>query len=477
MTPSRNLDGRVLPQDVVSEAAVLASCLNDSASFMIAARILQPSDFYKDQNMMIFNAMVRLYINSIKVDILSVISNIKENNEFEKVGGNHYILQIARSYQGPIDLKYLSSKIKDCSIKRQAIEISYNTIKKAFDDATNGFELTSTTVNLFEEIFIKSKGVSETTFADEVVKAANIIKSTDEDHHGVKSGFKSLDQRIGSMLPQELIILAAGPGEGKTTYAFNIAKHVSRTQGGVLIFSLEMSKHEMALKYLSTETEQSVKDIRFNKFEKLVDTAILSPELEKTKIYVYDQNIDSIDDIVSITKSEKKIKGIKLVVVDYLQLVPAGNSKKFGTREQEIAHVTRKLKRLAQDVEIPVIALSQVSRQKGRKEYNLSDLRESGAIEQDANMVIFIWRPSTHGEIIYTPMNGVEDVANENDAFIKIAKQRMGELDEWKVTFDGKASKFTDSDDSSNKVFSDVSNFTKIEFIEPKNNNPDEVPF
>jgi replicative DNA helicase len=470
--------GMVQPQDIVSEEAVLASCLTNEDTFMKAARILQPQDFYKYQHEIIFNSMVRLYIKSVKTDLLSVIADIKENNELEKIGGIHCLMEITRKYVGEIDIHFLCSKIKGCSIKRQAIRIATETIKKAFEDSTNGFDLASESVNAFEDIFIKSKGSSETTFADEVIKAAKSIKIQD-DSYGVKTGFTSLDARIGSFMPQELIILAAGPGEGKTTYAFNIAKYVAQTQGGVLFFSLEMSKFEMALKYLSTETEQSVKDIRFNKFESLVDHALVSELLTKTQLHVYDQNIDSVDDIVSITKSEKKVKNIKLVVIDYLQLVPPGNSKKFGTREQEVSHVTRKLKKLAQDTGLPVIALSQVSRQKGRDTYSLSDLRESGAIEQDANTVAFIWRPAAHKLDYYTPMSGIEEPAGPTDAWIKIAKQRMGELDEWKVTFDGKASKFKDQIET--KVFTQVEEFTKVEFTNDKpkvsNLNPDEIPF
>lgn len=466
MTPLSIQFNKIMPQDLLAEETVLANCLSSNDLFYAAARYLQPFDFYNEKHITIFNAMVRLYVNSVKVDLLTVITNLRENNELQKIGGQEEIINLSSKYQGQTDLQYLCEKIKDCSLKRQAIKISHETIKKAFDDSTNGFELTSDTINAYEEIFNTSKGTTETTFAEEVRKSAAIIKNSKDDY-GIKTGFTSLDHRIGSMLPQELIIIASGPGEGKSTFAFNIANHVAKTQGGVLFFTLEMSKHEMALKYLSTVTNQSVKDIRFNKFEALVNTAVADEDLDKTNIHIYDQGLESIHDIVSIAKSEKKIKNIKLIIIDYLQLIPGGNLKKFGTREQEISYVTRKLKLLATDIGLPVIALSQVSRQKGRQSYNLSDLRESGAIEQDANTVIFIWRPIAHNMSFYTPMSGFDEPADPNDAFIKIAKQRMGELDEWKIKFSGQASKFIDDhedDPDSGKIITDLDNFTQIKY-------------
>lgn len=443
------IHGRIAPNAVHIEEIIICQCFTSSDAFQLSILNLVADDFYNEKHRIIFNSMQRLWINSITPDITTVISDLEQNSELDKIGGIQSILDLSSKMTGFTNIDFHVKRIKDLSLKREGIKLAYEILKDSYDEVVNGFDMLSDVQFKFETIYKNSMPKYAETWGDTLKKVHKEI-ITSNGNTGLKTGYDSLDTRTGGFLPSELIILAAGPGEGKTTYAINIAKYISENIGGVLFFSLEMSKEELALKYFSYETGESIKDIRFNRVD--LSSALTNEKLMNGNLFVFDKNIDSVQDIVSIAKAERKRKDIKLVIVDYIQLVPAGSAKKFGTREQEISHISRSLKKLGQDTGLPIMALSQVSRQKGRKTYNLSDLRESGAIEQDANIVVFVWRPSAHNDIDYEDRNGFEHLNLDiDDAFIKIEKNRLGILDEWKVTFDGKGSKFKDNNEFSQK--------------------------
>lgn len=427
-----NIGGMILPQEVEAEEALLGLILNygDKAATVVFP-ILQYTDFYKVDNQTVYSAMVSLFADGSVIDIVTVSAKTDMMMYVVKLGTMH----LGIGSHEPKTWEAYARLIKDASNKRQMIVLFTKQIQSCFGILENSDHIA-------QEVLFGIESIRSTNEEKKSLKEALFDEVTSDKKDGgflgLRTGFKKFDKITLGLTAPDLIVVAAGPGEGKSTWSLNIAKEISK-QDPVLIFSLEMKQRQLIQKILSDYFNMPVKDVRLGKY----DTA--SPILDRIsalKLHIYDNAGISIDDLVSIAKAEVMRHKIKLIVVDYLQLLAKGGTKM--NKADEVGMITRKLKLLAMDTNVPVIALSQLSRDKQRKYYSLSDLRDSGAIEQDADGVVFIFRPSEHKMTTYD-LGGKNIDCNEKTAIVSIAKWRMGDKGDFEMIFNGACSRFEDT--------------------------------
>ncbi len=428
-----------LPYDIKAEQAILGIMLVDKDATLETTGILKPEFFYSGENQIVYTAMVTLSTNGIPIDIITVKNELEKMGKFEKIGGYEYLsnlteeVSITSNLENYIEVvlsKYKLRQIIQTAVKMQKLSYDSKDPKDIIDLVEKEvFDLgKDETNNSLERI---NKIIIDTFIElDELNKAgSNIV--------GVPSGFIDLDRRTTGFKKSSLIILAARPGMGKSALANNIATNAAiRYNIPTLIFNLEMSKNELVKRMLASEalvdnTNLNTGRISTDEMERL---SIAGDELSEAEIYIDDTAGIDIMNIRAKARKLKIEKNIGLIVVDYLQLIePAG--RRNSTREQEISEISRSLKKLAMELNIPIIALSQLSRSAEKGETRrpmLSDLRESGAIEQDADMVLFIYRDDYYNK----------ETDNPNTAEIIIAKNRGGQLSTVQLLWMGSFTKF-----------------------------------
>lgn len=428
-----------LPYDIKAEQAILGIILVDKDATLETTGILKPEFFYSGENQIVYTAMVTLSTNGIPIDIITVKNELEKMGKFEKIGGYEYLsnlteeVSITSNLENYIEVvlsKYKLRQIIQTAVKMQKLSYDSKDPKDIIDLVEKEvFDLgKDETNNSLERI---NKIIIDTFIElDELNKAgSNIV--------GVPSGFIDLDRRTTGFKKSSLIILAARPGMGKSALANNIATNAAiRYNIPTLIFNLEMSKNELVKRMLASEalvdnTNLNTGRISTDEMERL---SIAGDELSEAEIYIDDTAGIDIMNIRAKARKLKIEKNIGLIVVDYLQLIePAG--RRNSTREQEISEISRSLKKLAMELNIPIIALSQLSRSAEKGETRrpmLSDLRESGAIEQDADMVLFIYRDDYYNK----------ETDNPNTAEIIIAKNRGGQLSTVQLLWMGSFTKF-----------------------------------
>ena len=389
---SNFLESRIPPQSVDVEEVVLGSLMLERSVLMETIDQLTEEVFYKSENQLIFKAIKQLYQTS-QVDILTVTDQLRKNGELEQVGGPYYISMLTSRIASTANIQEHVKIIRQKYMQRALISVSTNAIKEAFEDTTDIFDLLEKTEQSI--LLLQPEATKSTTMFDIGKRATNDITIASKDTHttGISTGYSEIDYYTG-LTPSNLIILAARPSMGKTALALNIARSVANKHA-VGMFSLEMSDVELYKRMLSTET-----DIPLNRIIRgdLADFEWEQLNNANTKIIDLPIQIDDTGalDLFNLRVRARRWKAkydIQLLIVDYLQLM-AG--KQNGNREQEISSISRGLKVLAKELNIPVLALSQLSREcerRGDKKPILSDLRESGSIEQDADVVIFLFRP------------------------------------------------------------------------------------
>lgn len=428
-----------LPYDIKAEQAILGIMLVDKDATLETTGILKPEFFYSGENQIVYTAMVTLSTNGIPIDIITVKNELEKMGKFEKIGGYEYLsnlteeVSITSNLENYIEVvlsKYKLRQIIQTAVKMQKLSYDSKDPKDIIDLVEKEvFDLgKDETNNSLERI---NKIIIDTFIElDELNKAgSNIV--------GVPSGFIDLDRRTTGFKKSSLIILAARPGMGKSALANNIATNAAiRYNIPTLIFNLEMSKNELVKRMLASEalvdnTNLNTGRISTDEMERL---SVAGDELSEAEIYIDDTAGIDIMNIRAKARKLKIEKNIGLIVVDYLQLIePAG--RRNSTREQEISEISRSLKKLAMELNIPIIALSQLSRSAEKGETRrpmLSDLRESGAIEQDADMVLFIYRDDYYNK----------ETDNPNTAEIIIAKNRGGQLSTVQLLWMGSFTKF-----------------------------------
>lgn len=437
--------GFVMPSEQELEEIILGSILIDTRVIDTAMANLMPEDFYNNANKTIFQGITNLYTKGISVDIITLNEELKRMQEIENVGGVPYLMVLTDKVASTVHFESHVGYLVDVSLSRQILINANNTTKEVVGGAKTGKELIGEVINTMNNLMSRVSLKKAMSFKDKFIEILKKLTSGEQDMLGVSTGFMLLDKHTGGVAAPDLTIIAGQSGEGKSTLALNIAHRVALTEGQVLFFSCEMKEEQLIYKLISNECNTSVMDVRKGNIPSGIEQYIKSTE---ANLKIFDRGDFAIDEIVALAKYESSEVETKLIVVDYLQLVSPGiYAKKGQTRNDEVAIVSRKLKALAMALNVPVIALSQVNRDKRRRTYQLADLRDSGAIEQDADNVWFIFRPKVHDMDSYM-LNGTEVSCEDNDCFVIIEKNRLGETGELRMKFLGEFSRFEDCEES-----------------------------
>ena len=432
--------GKIPPHDLEAEQAIIGSMLTDKDAVIASIEVLKPDDFYREDNKAIYEAILNLYNRAEPIDIITVKAELESMGMFEKVGGLEYLAELPEKVPTTANaIKYIKIVEEKSTLRRliktanEIIELGYDATEEV-DDIMEGAEK-----KIFNIMQDKSQK-SYTPIKDALVESFTKLEELyNRKQHitGVPSGFTELDYRTAGFHGSELILIAARPAMGKTAFALNIATNAAlKGNTPVAIFSLEMSKEQLVNRILCSESMVDSNKVRTGKLDeedwtKLAGT--IGP-LSEAEIYIDDTPGINIMEIRAKCRKLKLEKNIGMVVIDYLQLIQ-GSGKRSGSREQEISEISRSLKILAKELNVPVIALSQLSRaaeQRPDHRPMLSDLRESGAIEQDADIVMFLYRDDYYNK----------DSEKKDIAEVIIAKHRGGSTGTVELLWLGSYTKF-----------------------------------
>ncbi|MFI2743965.1 replicative DNA helicase [Zhouia sp. PK063] len=445
--------GRIPPQAIDLEEAVLGAMMIDKKGVDEIIDILHAEVFYKEAHKHIYEAIVHLFESSEPIDLLTVSAQLKKNAKLEVIGGDFYLIQLTKKVSSSAHIEFHARIILQKYIQRSLIKISSEIIEDAYEESTDVFDLLDNAEAKFYEVTqgnIKKSSESAQSLVMQAKKKIEEI-SNKEGLSGIPSGFDKLDKLTSGWQPSDLIIVAARPGMGKTALTLSMARNIAvNTNIPVAFFSLEMSSVQLITRLISSETGLSSEKLRTGKLEKheWEQLNVKVKNLESAPLFIDDTPSLSIFDLRAKARRLASQHGIRMIIIDYLQLMTAGGSQKGGNREQEISTISRNLKALAKELNVPVIALSQLSRavetRGGSKRPLLSDLRESGAIEQDADIVSFIYRPE------YYKIDEWDDEERSPTAgqgeFI-VAKHRNGGLENIRLKFLGHLGKFDNLDE------------------------------
>ena len=445
--------GKIPPHDIDLEEVVLGAMMIDKKGVDDVIDILSPDAFYKDAHKYIFEAIFRLFENSEPVDLLTVSSQLKKDEKLDLVGGDFYLISLTQRVSSSAHIEFHARIILQKYIQRSLIKISSEIIEEAYDETKDVFDLLDNAEAKLYEVTQGNVKKSTETAQSLVIQAKKKIEeiSNKEGLSGIPSGFDKLDKLTSGWQPSDLVIIAARPGMGKTALTLTMARNIAVNSNiPVAFFSLEMSSVQLITRLISSETGLSSEKLRTGKLEKheWEQLNVKVKTLEKAPLFIDDTPSLSIFDLRAKARRLASQYGIKMIIIDYLQLMTAGGSQKGGNREQEISTISRNLKALAKELNVPVIALSQLSRavetRGGSKRPLLSDLRESGAIEQDADIVSFIYRPEYYK---IDEWDDEERSPTEGQGELIVAKHRNGGLDNIRLKFIGHLGKFDNLDD------------------------------
>lgn len=442
--------GKLPPQATDLEEAVLGALMLDKEALTDVIDILKKESFYKEDHQSIYEAILDLFQKSEPIDILTVTQELKKKGTLEEVGGPFYIAQLTNRVASSANVEFHARIISQKHIQRELIKISSETIKSAYDETIDVFDLLDQAeASLFEvaEGNIRKSYDDMNKLLHKAVKQLEIISKQDGTS-GVPTGFANLDRVTGGFQKSDMIVLAARPGMGKTAFVLSLARNSAVDyKKGVAVFSLEMSSLQLVNRLIASETEISAEKLKKGNLEphewEQLNARI--GKLTNAPIFINDTPGLTVFELRAQCRRLKAEKDIQMVIIDYLQLMSAGTSEGKGNREQEISTISRAIKGIAKELDIPIIALSQLSRavetRGGDKKPMLSDLRESGAIEQDADMVMFIYRPEYYGlteDAEGNPTQGLGELI--------IAKHRNGSTEDVKIRFINHLAKFTNWD-------------------------------
>jgi len=454
VSPMQKIDplefGKIQPQAVDLEEAVLGALMLDKEAVNDVIDFLSPDSFYKDQNQKIFKTIQKLFQQSEPIDILTVTEQLKKDGELDMVGGAQYIAQLTNRVASSANVEFHGRIITQKHILRELIRISSDTIKDAYDNTTDVFDLLDRTEqNLFNvaEGNIRKSFDSLTDLMHKALKQIEEAQNKEGAVTGVETGFQELDKVTGGFQPSDLVVIAARPGMGKTAFVLSMARNTAVDfHRPVAVFSLEMSNLQLVNRLIASESELDADKLKKGNLEDYEWEQLQSKisRLSEAPIFIDDTPALSVFELRAKCRRLKAQYDIQMVIIDYLQLMTTGGDGK-GNREQEISTISRSIKSIAKELNVPIIALSQLNRsvetRGGDKKPQLSDLRESGAIEQDADMVMFIYRPEYYG-ITETaegaPTGGLGELI--------IAKHRNGALTTVPLKFIQRLAKFTDLD-------------------------------
>ena len=447
--------GKVPPQAKDLEEAVLGAIMLEKGAFDIVIEILKAECFYVDSHQRVFRAMQSLANKSQPIDILTVVEELRFKEELDLVGGPYYVTKLTNSVVSSANIEAHSRIVLQKFIQRELIRISGEIIADAYEDSTDVFDLLDQAESKIYEVTSSHLRNNYETIDSVLVKTIQRIEDLrhkNEDITGVPTGFKNLDRITYGWQPTDLIILAARPSVGKTAMALNLARNAAlhpTKPTPVAVFSLEMSAGQLVQRILSAESEIWLEKIARGKMEEHEMKQLYArgiQRLAQAPIFIDDTPALNIFELRAKCRRLKNASNIGLIIIDYLQLMSGTGENRNGNREQEISNISRNLKGLAKELHVPIIALSQLSREvekrkDGNKMPQLSDLRESGAIEQDADMVCFMYRPE-----YYDVTQNEMGESNRGETHIRIAKHRNGSLDTIKLKALLHIQKFIDDD-------------------------------
>ena len=427
---------RIPPNNLDAEHAVLGALLIDHEAMSTVSSLILPEYFYEDKNKTIYEAMLVLYEERKPIDLLTLTHALKKKKQYEQIGGSEYLTSLTNSVPTAANIEHYAQILKETYVRRSLIKIAAQMTNLSFEEEKPSSELLDT---VEQSIFSVSQESStqgfihvRDTLAESFDKLDELHKK-DSKYRGIETGFVDLDLLLSGLQDSNLIVLAARPGQGKTAFVVNIAQHIAAVlKIPVGMFSLEMSKEELVDRLLISQANIDAWKVKTGKlseddFEKL-STAM--GELAEAPIYIDDTPGATIAEIRSKARRLQLEHGLKLLIVDYMQLVNPG--RRFENRVQEVSHISQSLKNLARELKIPVLAVSQLSRaveHRGERKPQLADLRESGAIEQDADVVMFLYTQE-------------EEFSPQRIVKINIAKHRNGPTGEKELLFRGDRIKF-----------------------------------
>ena len=431
---------KIPPHDIDAEQAVLGSMLTDKDAVNAAIETLKEDAFYRDDNRIIYQAIVNLYSKSEPIDIITLKDELESMDKFEQVGGYEYLASLPDKVPTTANVQKYIKIVEEKSILRSLIKTANEIIELGYSPTEDVEDIMDGAEKKIFDIMQSKNQKGYSPIKDVLVESFTKLEELyNRKQHitGVPTGFAELDYKTAGLHGSELILVAARPAMGKTAFALNIATNAAlRGNAPVAIFSLEMSKDQLVNRILCSEAMVDSNKVRTGKLEEddWVTLAGAIGPLSESEIYIDDTPGISVMEIRTKCRKLKMEKNIGLVVIDYLQLVQ-GSNKRSGSREQEISEISRSLKILAKEINVPVIALSQLSRaveQRPDHRPMLSDLRESGAIEQDADIVMFLYRDD-----YYNKESEKKDIAE-----VIIAKQRGGSTGTVELLWMGNYTKF-----------------------------------
>ena len=432
---------RIPPHSVESEQSILGSIFLDKDAIITVAETINPSDFYKEAHKIIYESMLSLNSNNEPIDLITLIEELRKEGHLDNIGGISYLTSLSTIVPTTSNVKYYANIVKEKSVMRQLIKASNEIINLGYDASTDVQErLNKAEKSIFD--------ISQEKSGDDIQPINAVLQDTfdmieklcteKKEVTGITTGFKDLNKKINGLQRTDLILLAARPAMGKTAFSLNLVQNAAlKGDASVAVFSLEMSKEQLVQRMLSAQSNVELSKIKTgtlgeSDWPRIIDgMAVLS----EANIFIDDTPGIKISEIRSKCRRLKMEKGLDLILIDYLQLMEGEG--KNENRQQEIAKISRSLKILAKELDCPVVALSQLSRSPElRKDHRpiLSDLRESGSIEQDADIVMFLYRDEYYHD----------DSEKKNIGEVIVAKNRHGETGNVELVWFGQVQKFAD---------------------------------
>jgi replicative DNA helicase len=424
---------KVPPQNLEAESSVLGGILLENDAINIVVELLRPEDFYRESHRKVFRAMIELTDRSEPVDLITLSDYLNGRGELDAVGGSAYLASLADFVPTAANISYYARIVREKSILRSLIRTATEIATRGYEEQGNVEEFLDTAEKVIFDISekkIKASFVAVGDMIKDTLKTVEKLYERKEMVTGVPTGYEDLDKLTAGLQPSDLIIVAGRPSMGKTAFSLNIAANAAFAGVGVAVFSLEMAKEQLVLRMLCSEARVNNSKVRSGylaerDFPKLANAA---GRLHEAAIYIDDTPAISVLELRAKARRlvRDRSKKVGLIVIDYLQLMRGMGGA--SNREQEISEISRSLKALAKELAVPVIAISQLNRRvedRGDRRPMMSDLRESGAIEQDADVIMFIYRDEVYNQ------NSEE----KGKAEIIVAKQRNGPIDKVELTF------------------------------------------
>lgn len=435
---------RIPPQNIEAEQAVLGAMLIEREAISKVAEILKPEDCYREAHRLIYNAMVELFNKNDAVDMVTVIEYLRKEDKLEAAGGIAYVTSLANSVPTAANVLYHAKIVEEKALLRQLINAATNIAGMGYEASEDVTDIVDQAEKLILSVSSRKMGGEFTPIKSIIFDAFNKIEqlyASKGSITGLSTGFKDLDKLTAGLQASDLILIAARPSMGKTAFVLNIAQHVGIVQKkAVAFFSLEMSKEQLVQRMLCAESAIDSQRLRIGELEAKDWTKLVSgaDRLSAAPIFIDDTAGITVMEMRSKARRLKIEHNLSLIIIDYLQLMQgSGKGKGSENRQQEISEISRSLKALAREIHVPVIALSQLSRSVESRQVKkpmLSDLRESGSLEQDADIVAFLYRDD-----YYNP-----DSENKNITEVIVAKHRNGPVDTVQLFFHKQFTKFSD---------------------------------